>query len=246
MPDTLNSYYPSKDSNTYYAMYSPPIERFILVEKYNSNVFLQTGYVLSSKIAVIIFILPEKEKHPVMTNKTCLLFSLNHTRYNPEANVNAMRSVPTVSMLKHNKIIKIRESQDFAIGKKQQILSKLQSYAIFCQSCLHAINLASMLHQHTWTQIKNEQYYYNNLFFEAKEEENRIKKNDVEQIMNILFFSEDKEQALKNIKNFWSTKIELDINDRIFWKEKSRSDLLNYIILFYNTLGEETPKDLKI
>jgi hypothetical protein len=245
MSDILNSYYPSQGSKTYYALYAPSIERFLLVEKYNPLVFLQTGYVLSSKLSGVIFFLPEKEKHPTMTNDSCLLFSLSHAKYNPEANVNGIRPIPTVSMLKHNKIIKLGEPKDYSIGERKEILIKLQSYASFCQSCLHAINLAAMLHQHTWTQIKNEQYYYNNVFFEAGDEDERIKKNDVEQMMNILFFADNREQALEDIKNFWLKKINLDIKDKIFWPEKIKRDILSYIDLFYNILAIDIPQDLK-
>jgi hypothetical protein len=243
MTDILNSYYPAKNSSTYYALYAPAVERFLLVERYNPIVFLQTGYALSSKISGIIFLLPENEKHPSMTAESCLLFSLSHAKYNQEANVHGIRPIPTMSLLKHNKIIKVGEPKDFAINEKKEMLIRLQSYANFCQSCLHAINLASMLNQHTWTQIENEQYYYNNIFFET--EAKNIKKNDIEQIMHLLFFSNDKNEALINIETFWSKKIENDVVDKIFWPEKITKDLSEYINLFYNIIGENTPHNLK-
>lgn len=242
MTDILNSYYPAKNSSTCYALYAPAVERFLLVERHNPMVFLQTGYVLSSKISGIIFLLPENEKYPIMTSESCLLFSLSHAKYNQEANVHGIRPIPTMSLLKHNKIIKLGESKNFVANEKKEMLIKLQSYAIFCQLCLHAINLASMLNQHTWTQIEKEQYYYNNIFFE---EEKNIKKNDVEQIMHLLFFANNKNEALTNIETFWLKKIKNDADNKIFWPEKIARDLLEYINLFYNILGEDTPHDLK-
>jgi len=239
----LNLYYPGINSKTYYALYAPAVERFLLVERYNPMVFLQTGYVLSSKISGVIFLLPENEKHSAMTTESCLLFSLSHVKYNPEANVHGIRPIPTMDLLRHNKIIKLGEPKNFVTNGKKEMLIKLQSYAIFCQSCLHAINLASMLNQHTWTQIKNEQYYYNNIFFETEAE--NIKKTDVEQIMHLLFFSNNKDEALTNIETFWLKKIENDTGDKIFWPEKLARDLLRYINLFYSILGENTPHNLK-
>jgi hypothetical protein len=100
-----------------------------------------------------------------------------------------------------------------------------------------------MLNQHTWTQIENEQYYYNNIFFET--EAKNIKKNDIEQIMHLLFFLNNKNEALINIEKFWLKKIENDVGDKIFWPEKITKDLLEYINLFYNILGENTPHNLK-
>jgi hypothetical protein len=243
MNSSLENFYPSINSKTYYALYAPAVERFLLVERYNPMVFLQTGYVLSSKLSAVIFLLPENEKHPAMTPESCLLFSLSHVKYNMEANVHGIRPIPTMSFLKHNKVIKLGEPKNFVINGKKEILIKLQSYAIFCQLCLHAINLASMLNQHTWTQIKNEQHYYNNIFFETEAE--NIKKNDVEQIMHLLFFSNNKNEALTNIETFWLKKIENDADDKIHWPEKITRDLLEYINLFYNILGENTPHNLK-
>ena len=141
MTDILNSYYPAKNSSTYYALYAPAVERFLLVERYNPMVFLQTGYVLSSKISGVIFLLPENEKHPAMTTESCLLFSLSHAKYNQEVNVHGIRPIPTMSLLKHNKIIKLKEPKEFGTNKKKEMLIKLQSYAIFCQLCLHLAHL---------------------------------------------------------------------------------------------------------
>jgi hypothetical protein len=63
--------------------------------------------------------------------------------------------------------------------------------------------------------------------------------------MHLLFFSNNKNEALTNIETFWLKKIENDADDKIHWPEKITRDLLEYINLFYNILGENTPPNLK-
>ena len=55
-------------------IYCPVLDRWVLIDRFDHRVTLDTAFILSSKIATIVYILPHDLK--TLTNKNCLNFAL--------------------------------------------------------------------------------------------------------------------------------------------------------------------------
>ena len=147
MSKILNRHYPSHDNKTYYALYSPAIQRFLLVDRYNIFAFFKTAQVLSSKINTVVVILPANEKHPIINNEDCLNFTFFHSRFQDECGGNNTKQSPTAIFLNSTNIIKVPHVVDFDIKERKEKILELQQYAKYVNSCMHAIMLTSIIYQ---------------------------------------------------------------------------------------------------
>jgi hypothetical protein len=238
MEKTLSSYYPGINSKTYYALYAPAISRFLLIDQHNLFCFFRTAQVLSSKINTVVLILPNEENHPQMKNENCLGFALNHTKFQSEISGNNLKQSPTVIFLRNNKIIKAPFPIDFEKTERKEKLIELQTYAQFVNLCIHSIMLTSLINQQV--HIEAEQEDYETFYFNKNQ-----KPGLVTEIMNILLFADNIQEAKEELKQFWIKKIQKNLEERVFWPEKIKIEFLTHCSMFYEIAKIEVPLEIQ-
>ena len=238
MSKILDHYYPSHKNNTYYALYSPAIQRFLLVDCYNIFAFFKTAQVLSSKINTVVVILPANEKHPIINNDNCLQFTFFHTKFQDECGGNNLKQSPTAIFLNSTKIIKTIPMADFDIEERKEKILELQQYAKYVNSCMHAIMLTSIIYQQIYQEI--EQSEYESFYFNTQ-----CDPTLVTNIMNILSFANNIIEAKEQIKNFWLKLLNENIIKKIYYPEKLRWQFSNHCKKFYEILEIEIPTEIQ-
>jgi len=239
----LDHYYPScTDKKNNYILFSAAIDRFLIVEKYNPFILLETAHVLSSKIAPVVYVLPKegiwKECWPVIDNKNCLLFSIPHKKNSVKATSGIDARQHAVIEILNTKIYKPGWPTHFLQNKEKTILLKLQEYSLFCLRVMHAINLSLSFNDMYEEKDINERYYLENFFhgsydnrFRPFSKDGLNKKSILILIKKILYDSFSIEEALSAIIEAWKQQSVEDLTDR-------RKD-------FFNIIGIKQPKELE-
>lgn len=231
----LSTYYPGTNWCTYYGLYAPAIERFLLIDTHNLFCFFQTAQVLSSKINTVVLILNGDKKVPNITNENCLQFTLNHSKFQSEiSGVNAKQS-PTVSFLhSDSKIFKTSFPVDFEKKDRKEKLLELQTYANFVNLCIHSAMLTSLMNQHVHIEAQQEEY----LSFYFNQDQ---KPTFVTQVMNILLFADNMREAQEQLEQYWIMIIDKNLKTRIYWPEKIKKELYTHCTMFYEIINTQLP-----
>lgn len=237
MSKILNRHYPSYNNNTYYALYSPAIQRFLLVDHYNIFALFKTAQVLSSKINTVVVILPANEKHPIINNENCLNFTCLHAKFQDECGGANTKQSPTAIFLNSTKIIKIPHEADFDTKERKEKILELQQYAKYANSCMHAIMLTSIIYQQIYPET--EQNEYESFYFNTPCDPTSVTK-----IMHILSFANNIIEAKEQIKNFWLKLLNENILKKIYYPERIRSKFSNHCKHFYEILESELPTEI--
>lgn len=224
MHSSIEKYY-GESNSVYYALYYSAMDIFILTEKRNIFVAEQIAKVLSSKIALGVIILPLDEKNVLMNNDTVENFGLTNQQYMPTLNIVMRKDSPVVTFLRHSNLIKRKLNLDVDTKKT---INEIKHYAAFCQKILHAINLSYLLHKHYFIEL--EQQEYEKLFL--KKSTTGIL-NPVEEIMNILYFSNNETEALAAISELRKKYIEY-ADSKALHQNYMHRDILRFLELFYN------------
>jgi hypothetical protein len=211
------------------------------VDHYNIFALFKTAQVLSSKINTVLFVLPAEQKLPKMTNENCLRFTFQHTKFQKESSGNNLKQSPTATFLKTDKstkIVKVNLPAEFEEEDRKIKLLETQTYAQYVNNCLHAIMLTSIVHQQT--HIQEEQNEYRSFLFNKPQHPTLTT-----QIMNILTFAKDINEAQSQIKKFWINLILENLNKRVFWPEKIKKELQNHCCEFYEIIGTPVPAEIQ-
>jgi len=236
----LDLYYPGINSKTYYALYAPAIARFLLIDNHNLFCVFKTAQVLSSKINTITMIMPGIKNLPLMNNENCLSFTLNHSKFQSDISVNNLKQNPACSFLnEHSKVIKTIFPIDFQQQQKKEKLLELQAYAQFVNACMHATMLTSVFNQ--YADVENQQNEYEMFYFNKNQ-----KPELVTEIMNVLLFADNILEAKKQLEQYWIKKIRKKLEERIFWPEKIKREILIHCTMFYEIAKTEVPAEIKI
>lgn len=236
----LDLYYPGINSKTYYALYAPAIARFLLIDNHNLFCVFKTAQVLSSKINTITMIIPGTKNLSLMNNENCLSFALTHSIFQSDISVNNLKQNPACSFLnEHSKIIKTIFPIDFQQQQKKEKLLELHAYAQFVNACMHATMLTSVFNQ--YVDIENQQNEYEMFYFNKNQ-----KPELVTEIMNVLLFADNILEAKKQLEQYWIKKIQKKIEERTFWPEKIKREILTHCTMFYEIAKTEVPAEIKI
>lgn len=236
----LNLCYPGVDSRTYYALYAPAIARFLLIDNHNLFCVHRAAQVLSSKINTVVLILPGINHTPQMNNENCLKFTLNHSKFQPEISGTELKQNPIVSFLSDNhRIIKTNFPIDFSTQDIREKLLELQKYAQFVNLCVHAIMLTSLLNQNA--ELDYQQKDYESFYFNQTQHP-----GEVTEVMHILLFADNITEAKEQLEQYWVTKIQKKLEEKIFWPEKIKKEIVTHCLMFYQIAQTEPPEQLKI
>ena len=200
----------------------------------------RAAQVLSSKINTVVLILPGIHHTPQINNENCLKFTLNHSKFQPEISGKELKQNPIVGFLSDNhRIIKTNFPIDFSTQDIREKLLELQKYAQFVNLCMHAIMLTSLLNQNA--ELDYQQKDYESFYFNQNQHP-----GEVTEVMHILLFADNITEAKEQLGQYWLTKIQKKLGEKIFWPEKIKKEIVTHCLMFYQIAQTEPPGQLKI
>jgi hypothetical protein len=217
-----------------YAIFSPGIDRFLIVDNFDPWILHETARVLSSKISTITYVLDQPTPH--MTNETCLTFSTKHKieeRQYGGPTVMSHRQSGHMMKIKPGMVYEAGWPIDFEISERKEALLRLQEYARFTLRAIHALTIGSM--------FRNpfpEKYYMDTFFENEYPVELKVRADCTDApdgmektIKNILYAADTLDQALEQIHHAW--------------REYTWSDISGFRQAFYYSMGLTQPDDLE-
>jgi len=222
-------YYPSnKNSPNRYALFAPPLDRFLIVDNLDPWLLFETGRILSSKIINVAYILKADE----LTNENCLNYGTEHNRNEANYGASSMSSIKqsaSMAFLKQNNIVHKGWSTEYATDDRRQAVLDLQEYALFVLQCVHAITIAES-YKNLWPESKYlEEFFPDNApeEFKTKFDPTTAPRGMMHEIKNILYHSSSLQEARANIDQAWI--------------DYSQTDNANFRSLFYSAAGITAP-----
>jgi hypothetical protein len=217
-----------------YAIFSPGVDRFLIVDNYDPWMVYETGKVLSSKVSTMVYILDKVT--PDMTNATCMNFTTRHKKsekgYGGPA-IMSHRQSASLSKIPTDMIIESGWPVDFIDNDRKQILTRLQEYALFSLRTIYAITLSV-----NFGNFFPEKEYLDTFFHGQYPEDLKIYHDNssadqgmINLIKTILYESNSVDEALKAISAAWLT--------------YSANDPSDTRQMFYRMLGIPQPKELE-
>jgi hypothetical protein len=228
------TFYPlSWNKKNSYAIFSPGIDRFLIVDNYDLWIVYETGKVISSKVSNMVYVLDQDT--PEMTNKTCLNFSTFHKKDEKgfgSPGIMTHRQSAALSKIPKDRVVETGWPLDFAQGERKDMLMKLQEYTLFSLRVIYAITLA--------VNFKNffPEKEYLDVFFQGQFPEDFKSHYDtttaeqgmISLIKTILYDANSVDDALASIHNAWLT--------------HSKHDPSGARQTFYKILGIPQPAEL--
>jgi hypothetical protein len=128
-------------------IYSPGIDRFILVDHFDTWVTLEVAEILSSKLPTQVILLGEET--PILNNDICIEFTIkDKTNMSIHgANILVARQTPSVRKIRGAGVVyRAGWPIDYLRDDRKTALLKLQEYALFCLRICHATKITNALH----------------------------------------------------------------------------------------------------
>lgn len=209
-----------------YGIYSPVVDRFVLVSDLDLWSIFETAELLSSKIATIVYVLPYHGGEISQSN--CLSYSIENKSSQKIANssISNARQTPVLRFLYDDEaLVEAGLPADFE--NEEHNLQELQDYAMYLLESVIASNLANVY----YNQASTERF---EKFFDDKEILFRKDRSDSEvgvfrEIKKILYLSNSRNQAEEAIVDLWKTHC---------------LDQPHLTIGYYKILGKPVPESL--
>ncbi len=223
-------YKDSQGNNRRYGIFAPGLDRFILVDDSDFWITLQTAEILSSKLPTLVYALPPSSTD--MTNENCLdytIFNKTQQKVGPSS-ITCARQQPMLKMLYDADTVSYAGTpKDFE--DKTDMLSRLKSYADFVRNCAYAISLTESFYNVNDLQKFINQYTDTGWTegITAARDRSSLDKGVFFKLRNILYLSDNQEQAEKEIIDCW---------------KNYSSDQSHLIIGYYKIIGQEIPEAL--
>ena len=126
-----------------YAIFSPGIDRFLIIDNYDPWMLYETAKVLSSKVSTMVYILDKVT--PDMTNATCINFTTKHKKSEKGYGgpmIMSHRQSASLSKIPRDMIVETGWPVDFIKEDRKEIILKLQEYALFSLRVIYAVTLS--------------------------------------------------------------------------------------------------------
>jgi len=222
-------YYPAnKNTPNRYALFAPPLDRFLIVDNLDPWLLFETGKIISSKIINVSYILKADE----LTNDNCLNYGTRHKRNEIMYGSSSMSSIKqsaSMAFLKENEIVDKGWSKEFDTVDRKKAVLDLQEYALFVLQCIHAITIAES-YRNLWPESKYLEDFFPNTSpaeFKIKFDPTEAPRGMMHEIKNILYHSSSITEARSNIDKAWI--------------EYSQTDNASFRGLFYSASGLTPP-----
>jgi hypothetical protein len=230
----VKTFYPmSWGKSNSYAIFSPGIDRFLVVDTYDPWMLYETGKVLSSKVSTMVYILDQITPH--MTNETCLNFSTlhkkNETGYGSPM-IASHRQSASLSKITKDMVVDVGWPVDFTTDDRKNMLLKLQEYTMFSLRVIYAITI-SVNFRNFFPEKEYLDVFFQNQFpqdFKIHYDTTTADQGMISLIKTILYESDSTESALTSIAEAWLV--------------HSKNDPSGTRQLFYRILEIEQPSKL--
>jgi hypothetical protein len=184
-------------------IYCQIFDRWLLIDSYDFWITLETAKILSSKVASIVYVLPNAATD--INNENCLEYSLlDKAKQLKGIHPDVIRGqVPILKVLEEADQIYFQGlPEDYKEGASLSQLNQLKEYVTFIQTSLYAVNL-----------IDAQNYDDNRSFAEkivpeewlttisTRKDRTNIEEGVIKKIKQILYFSNTVEQAETEISN---------------------------------------------
>lgn len=228
----LHKFYPAScTAKNHYVLFSPPLDRFLIVDNLDPWIMFETAKILSSKIILVCYILNDTVVSD-MTNENCLLHGTVHKKGENTYGSSLMSSVKQPACMTHfrSEVVEKGWPTEFADGTRKETILKMQEYALFALRCLHAIIISD-----SYRNIFPESKYLHDYLGDCSPKELQVcfdsttaPEGMVSVVKSILYHSNSVEEALEEIK--------------LAWIKYSKNDISGYREMFYDTLGIPIPE----
>jgi hypothetical protein len=218
-----------------YSIFSPGIDRFLLVDHYDFWIVYETAKVLSSKISTIVYVLDQET--PEMTVEECLNFTTKHKKLEKNyggPSVMSHRQSASLSKIPKDLVVRVGWPEDFIKPDRLNALMQLQEYALFSLRTIYAVTISSH-----FTNFFPEREYIDDFFndqcpgdFELTQDNSSYDQGMIKLVKQILYDAKDVESALEQIHESW--------------RKYTQHDVSGHRQLFYQILGIDQPDDLKL
>jgi hypothetical protein len=171
-------------------------DRFLIVDNLDPWIVVETGRILSSKVLTVAYVLEQSE----LNNFNCLFYSTEHKRGENmygASSVNSLKQSVSMTEFGKNNVVYKGWPRDF-VDSRKSALESLQEYAEFVLQCLHSITIAT-----NYRNLFPETEYLDEFFEGQCPDEYKLKQNLSKEIKNILYHSQNKEEALAAINSVW-------------------------------------------
>lgn len=194
-------------------IYCPIFDRWLLIDKYDHSITLETARVLSSKIASTVFILPVQDTG--MNNSNCLNYTLfDKTIQRKPGGADLFTSqIPVTRTLKRNQIYDLGIPEDFKSTEGINALKKLKQYSHFVHRCMYAINIVDQ-NQGSYNNLKFSSDFFPEYQkeFEFYTDQSAFQQGILIEIKKILYFANSTSEAASSIDKVWNTSNKIMIN----------------------------------
>lgn len=209
-----------------YGIYSPVIDRFLLVSDLDLWAVFETAELLSSKIATIVYVLPYHGGEISQIN--CLNYSIENKNSQKIGNssISNARQIPILRFLYDDELL-IESGIPEDYKNENQSLRDLQEYAQYLLESITAVNLADIYYNQASTERFEK--FFNERELSFRKDRSKSQNGVFAEIKKILYFSNSKIEAENNIIEMWKTHSE---------------DQPHLAIGYYKILGKELPEDL--
>lgn len=229
------TYYPlGWNKQNSYTIFSPGIDRFLIIDNYDLWMVYETGKVLSSKVSNIVYVLDKDT--PNMNNQNCLNFSTLHKKKESGYGgpmIMSHRQSTSMSKIPADMVLEVGWPIDFSSEERKQVLLKLQEYALFSLRTIYAITLAVNF-KNFFPEKEYLDLFFHNEYpkdFKIRHDTTSAENGMIISVKKILYESDSVGSALLSIKNLWLT--------------HSQDDPSGTRQLFYHLLGIHQPEELK-
>lgn len=216
-----------------YAIFSPGIDRFLIIDNYDPWMLYETAKVLSSKVSTMVYILDKVT--PDMTNATCINFTTRHKKSEKGYGgpmIMSHRQSASLSKIPRDMIVEAGWPVDFIKEDRKEIILKLQEYALFSLRVIYSVTLSV-----NFRNFFPEKEYLDTFFHNQYPEDLKIYHDNssaeqgmINVIKTILYEFDSVENALAEIHTAWLT--------------YSTNDPSDTRQLFYQILGMPQPEEL--
>jgi hypothetical protein len=186
------------------AIYSPGLDRFLLIDGYDLWLTLETARVLSSKLPTQVFLLGKDVLE--FDNKNCLEYAVFNKKDMAINDSMVGRQFPGVSpLLEKNSVYHAGWPVDYTATEKRVELANLRNYAFFCLRAVYAAKIADALRNdlplsEILSNVGCEDLAQGlSLPTDYSDASIGLKKS----IMRILYLSKNEDEALASIEDLW-------------------------------------------
>jgi hypothetical protein len=208
--EKIKIFYPSVEtSKNHYGLFSPSIDRFILVDNIDPLTLFETSQILSSKINSVVYIINHKIENNILTSENCLEFSTENKKGENligSSNMGAVKQTASMVFLKSNLVNKGLPNSNL------ETVTKIKDYANFVLTTVYALNLANAF-RNIFSESEYLENYFKNeypksflTFYDTTESSTGI----VKETKNILFHSDSIDEAVEKIYNLWESNTKKD------------------------------------